>query len=366
MNSRKTGLGRAAIIPRVPYLDGGADTRPFALMNNRSCKQNLRLSVKPDMNCMSRRRTLQGLLGLASGWAPAKVANSQTKSAVAATKLKEGGAEIEVSFESDNFDMPQAALLGWVSQAARAVSAYYGRFPVPRARVRIFAGGGQGVSRGTSYGDDGAWCRITVGRRTTDADLNDDWMLTHEMVHFAFPSVPRRHHWIEEGSATYVEPIARVQIGNLTAAQVWSDMLRDMHQGLPGEGDRGLDNTHTWGRTYWGGALFCLLADIGIRKSTANAKGLEDALRAINRAGGTIETDWPLERAFETGDKATGGKTLMEQYRKMGAEPTMVDLPDLWKQLGVAREDGKVVFDDRAPLAEARKAIMQGSGARRG
>jgi hypothetical protein len=318
------------------------------------CKQKPPRSVNLEVTGMNRRSMLRCWLGLAAGPALA-----QTKLADAPTKLKEGGAEIDVSFESDNFDLPQTALLGWVSQAARAVSAYYGRFPVPHARVRIFAGNGRGVSHGTSYGDGGAWCRITVGRRTTAADLNEDWMLTHEMVHFAFPSVERRHHWIEEGSATYVEPVARVQIGNLTAAQVWSDMLRDMHQGLPEEGDRGLDNTHTWGRTYWGGALFCLLADIGIRKNTANAKGLEDALRAINRAGGTIAVDWPLERALEIGDKATDGKTLIELYKKMRAQPIMVDLPDLWKQLGVAREeDGRVVFDDRAPLAGVRKAIM--------
>lgn len=277
----------------------------------------------------------------------------------APAKLKVGGAQLEVSFESAEFDLPQAALLGWVSQSARAVSAYYGNFPVPRARVKIFARGGQGISSGTSYGDDGAWCRISVGRATTAADLNADWMLTHEMVHFAFPSVPRRHHWIEEGSATYVEPIARVMIGNLTASQVWGDMMHDMHKGLPEEGDGGLDNTHTWGRTYWGGALFCLLADIGIRKNTANAKGLQDALRAINRAGGTIQADWPLQRAFEIGDKAADGKTLMELYRKMRAQPAMEDLPGLWKQLGVGREGGQVVFDDQAPLAAVRKAIMR-------
>jgi hypothetical protein len=310
------------------------------------------------MNWMSRRKGLR-LLGLAAGSALARAAASQTKPAEASAKVKEGGAEIGVSFESDEFDLPRTALLGWVSQSARAVSSYFGRFPVPRARVRIFAGGGSGVSNGTSFGDDGAWCRITVGRQTTAADLNDDWMLTHEMVHFGFPSVARRHHWIEEGTATYVEPIARVQVGNLTAAQVWSDLLRDMHQGLPEQGDDGLDNTHTWGRTYWGGALYCLLADIGIRKNTANAKGLEHALRAINRAGGTIEADWPLERVLDTGDKATDGKTLMELYHKMRNQPVMVDLPDLWKQLGVARADGKIVFDDRAPLAAVRKAIMR-------
>jgi hypothetical protein len=307
---------------------------------------------------IGRRSALRRCFGLLSGSALTRAA----RAAAPSTKLKIGGADIDVSFESEHFDLPQAALLDWVRQAARAVSAYYGQFPVPHARVRIFAGRGRGVSHGTSYGDDGPWTRITVGEHTTAADLDEDWMMTHEMVHWAFPSVPRRHHWIEEGIATYVEPIARVQIGNLTGAQIWSDMLRDMHQGLPEEGDRGLDNTHTWGRTYWGGALFCLLADVGIRKNTANAKGLEDALRAINRAGGTIEADWPLERALETGDKAADGKTLMELYRKMAGQPVKVDLPDLWKQLGVARKDGGVVFDDRAPLAGVREAIMRGSG----
>jgi len=302
---------------------------------------------------MSRRSALEWLLGLGAGRAIARAAQP----ADSATKLQVGGGVIEVSFAPDGFDLPPAALLGWVRQAAQAVTAYYGRFPVPQATVRIFTGEGQGIRHGVSYGDDGVWCRITVGRGTAKAELDRDWMLTHEMVHFAFPSVERRHHWIEEGMATYVEPIARVLIGNLTTAQVWSDMLRDMHQGLPEEGDEGLDNTHTWGRTYWGGALFCLLADIAIRKNTANAKGLQDALRAINRAGGNIETDWPLERALETGDKAADGKTLMELYRKMRDAPVMVDLPGLWRQLGVARVDGTVVFDGHAPLARAREAI---------
>ncbi|HTQ54990.1 MAG TPA: hypothetical protein VMI94_11055 [Bryobacteraceae bacterium] len=265
---------------------------------------------------------------------------------------------IQVTIESGDFDLPGTTLLQWVRLAARAVSTYYGQFPVPRARLEIFVRGGEGVDDGRSDGDDGVWTRIEVGRHTTAGELDRDWMLTHEMVHYAFPSVRRRHHWIEEGTATYVEPIARVEIGNLAAEQVWSDMMRDMPQGLPEEGDRGLDNTHTWGRTYWGGALFCLLADVGIRKKTGNARGLRDALRAINRAGGRIDVDWPLERALEIGDKATGGKTLMDLYRKMGPQPMTVDLPGLWKQLGVRRENGRIVYDDRAPLAGTRRAIM--------
>src|SRR5579863_4906316 len=125
------------------------------------------------------------------------------------------------------------------------------------------------------------------------------------MVHFGFPSVEERHHWIEEGIATYVEPIARAQVGRLTAERVWREMVDRMPQGLPGDGDQGLDNTHTWGRTYWGGAIFCLLADIRIREQTANRLGLQQALRGILKASDGIDTDWPIDRTLAAGDAVT-------------------------------------------------------------
>jgi hypothetical protein len=277
------------------------------------------------------------------------------------TTFQVGGASILVSLEPDRFDLPEKTLLGWVEQCARAVTGYFGRYPVPEARIRLLTSDRPGVSNGKSFGGRGVMCRVAVNRRATLAELDQDWILTHEMVHFGFPSVPERHHWIEEGMATYVEPIARARAGVWPAEQGWSDMIRDMPQGLPAPGDQGLDNTHTWGRTYWGGALFCLLADVEIRKQTANGKGLEDALRAINGAGGTIDVDWPLERALEIGDKATGGKTLTELHAKMGSAAVTVDLPDLWKQLGVERRGASAIFDDQAPLASVRRSILKGS-----
>jgi predicted metalloprotease with PDZ domain len=126
---------------------------------------------------------------------------------------------------------------------------------------------------------------------------------------------------------------------------------------LPRREDRGLDFTPTWGRTYWGGALFCLLADIEIRKRTGNRKGLEDALRAILAAGGTIETEWPLTKALRIGDEATGVPVLSELYEKMKASPYPVDLNALWKELGVERKEGLIRFNDSAPLGAIRRAI---------
>ena len=273
--------------------------------------------------------------------------------------LEIGGATIEVTFGSDQFDAGRQVLLDWIDVGARAVSSYFGRFPVSHARLLVAMTPGRRSINGVTWGDGGAHSRITVGQHATAQDLARDWVLTHEMVHYGFPSVDAEHHWMEEGSATYIEPIARAAVGNLPVTQVWGDMVRDMPQGLPAAGDQGLDRNHTWGRTYWGGALYCLLADVGIRRKSRNKKGLVDALRAVNRAGGNIENDWPLKRALQVGDRATGGKVLATLYEQMAAKPMPVDLPDLWRQLGVMREGGQVTFDSRAPLAGVREAICR-------
>ena len=99
------------------------------------------------------------------------------------------------------------------------------------------------------------------------------------------------------------------------------------------------------------------MADVEIRKRTRNSKGFQDALRAINRAGGTIEADWPLDRAFEIGDKATGSSTLMELYEQMASKPVAVDLAHLWAQLGVRPNAQGVTLDDQAPWAAIRSGI---------
>jgi hypothetical protein len=185
-------------------------------------------------------------------------------------------------------------------------------------------------------------------------------MLTHEMVHLAFPSVEGNHHWMEEGLSTYVEPIARIRAGHWTARQMWIDLVRDLPKGLPKEGDRGLDHTHTWGRIYWGGALFCFVADVEIRRKTKNQKGLEDALRGILNAGGDIRKDWELEGALKVGDQAAGADVLVKLYEKMKDQPVNVDLAALWKELGIESDGETIHFKEDAPLAAVRRSITDG------
>jgi hypothetical protein len=278
-----------------------------------------------------------------------------------AARLQIGGGTLDITFDAK----PNAALrqltLDWITRAAKAVTIYYTRFPVQHVDITIHLGEGSGVGAGRASGEDGPHINVALGTETTLDDLTgdgNDWIMTHEMVHLALSSVEREHHWIEEGLATYVEPIARVRAGELTADDVWRDMVDNMPKGQPAPGDQGLDGTPTWGRTYWGGAIFCLLADIEIRKQTHNRMGLENALRGIIKAGGTIDTEWGLARVLTVGDKAIGIPVLQSLYDKMKASSTPVALDGLWHQLGVEERNGVVIFHDDAPLADVRKQIM--------
>lgn len=278
---------------------------------------------------------------------------------LAAHRITLRDATLDVAFAPGELAVSQGAVLGWVSASAQAVADFYGRFPVEHVRILILPVEGNDVQSGTAYGSRGAAINVAVGRFADADDLARDWIMTHEMVHLALPDLPDIHSWMEEGVATYVEPLARVQSGQLTKEQLWGDLVRGLPQGLPQAGDRGLDRTPTWGRTYWGGALFCLLADITIRQRTQNRQGLQDALRGILDSGANIEVEWSIGRALQVGDAATGTQVLRELYQQMRATPVRVDLPQLWRLLGVKVRGEFVLFDEQAPLAPLRRAITR-------
>ncbi|MFI5092055.1 MAG: hypothetical protein ACHQIK_01310 [Candidatus Acidiferrales bacterium] len=290
---------------------------------------------------------------------------SSSKAADVTSTVVIGGSRIDVTIDSSEAPLSQADVMQWVKNAAESVATYYGRFPVPHLTLRVVSFDGSGVRHGTTWGKDGGLIRIFAGSKTSAADFADDWMLTHEMVHLAFPSMADEHHWLEEGSAVYVEPIARIRAGHWTAMEMWHDLVRDMPKGEPQEGDAGLDHTHTWGRTYWGGALFCFVADVEIRKQTKNKKGLEDALRGVLDAGGDIRVDWDLEKALKIGDQAVGLDVLEKLYAEWKEKPVQVDLPAMWKELGVevGPDGATVTLNNDAPMAAIRRAIEMGTPA---
>jgi hypothetical protein len=265
--------------------------------------------------------------------------------------------DIRVEFDDAAYTAGSAAVLDWVGRSAGIVTGYYGTFPAHSLRILLEPQSGAGVRSGKTWGYHGGFIRMEVGRDVTASQLMNDWVLVHEMTHLALPDVGEDHDWLAEGLAVYIEGIERVQAGNRSAEDVFAEQLRQMPKGLPQPGDRGLDHTHTWARTYWGGAMFCLLADVEIHQRTGNRMGLQDAMREVLRASGGMAVDWPIDKVFATADAATGTTVMSQLYAQMKDAPVTPDLPHLWQQLGVGSAD-TVTFNDAAPLAAVRRAIM--------
>lgn len=294
-------------------------------------------------------RMAAGTIGMLPPCAPAQGAAQPI-----VEHLQIGGGRLELQF-ADGFDAAlQVEARAWVRRSAEAVAGYFGRFPVPAAELLLLPVPGPGVKGGTAFALPSLLIRVRLGRETTREQFLDDWVMTHEMVHLAVPRVPRSQQWLHEGIATYVEGVARGRAGLVEPALVWREWRRDMPQGQPQDGDAGLDHTPTWGRTYWGGAMFCLLADVELRRCSGGHVGLREALRAVLAAGGSYAAQWPLPRILATADAAVGQAVMIELYRNMKDRPAPVDLAALWQQLGV--HDGGL--DDAAPLAALRRAIL--------
>ena len=278
-------------------------------------------------------------------------------------RLSVQGGSISVVIAKGAFQLDRLRMASWIQRSAVAVSTYFGRFPVDQVRLLLVPGGGDHIGPATTWGFNGSVTRVHVGHAVSDAALRNDWVMVHEMVHLALPNVPRSSEWLLEGNATYVEPIARAQAGQITPQEVWRWAVEDMPKGQPQAGDLGLDHTHTWARTYWGGAMFWLLAELAIYKKSAGRYRLQDALRAINRSSGGNTSAWSVDQVADAGDAAVHTDALASLYAQLKDRPVDVDLHDVLTQLGVSEGDGVIRLDDNAPLSRLRRSITTATAA---
>jgi hypothetical protein len=270
--------------------------------------------------------------------------------------LEVGGARLTLGIAPVTFAMSDQEIEGWVQEAAAAVAAYYRRFPVKDLLVLVTPARGERLG-GVTLGEGGASVLLRLGTATPAARARSHWVLTHELMHLGFPSMLHRHIWMEEGMAVFGEPIVRVRAGMVDEDQLWSEWLEQGAIGLPRPGEGGLEETHTWARTYWGGALFWLVADVTLRERTGNARSVDDVLRALVAAGGNVNARWTVEDVLRVADAAAGVPVISELFHTLAEAPGAPDLPALWKRLGISLDGDRVVYDDRAPLAAVRRAM---------
>ena len=254
----------------------------------------------------------------------------------------------------------RADLFDWVERTAQAQSNYWQGFTAKQALLGLVpVTHRQGVGYGRSVPGGGVTVMVEVGTDVDRRRLFDDWVLTHELIHTGMPFIRRGGTWFMEGAATYVEPIIRARAGWKTEEEVWREWVDNMPKGVRAfsgsmANARGQEN-------YWGGATFMLLADVGLRRATNGAKGLEDCLAGVLWSGLDGARRATIAEYAAACDGVTGTTVmsgLVERHFN-SAEP--VDLAALWKDLGISLVAGRIALDDSAPSARWRKLIVPGT-----
>lgn len=276
------------------------------------------------------------------------------------TRLNISGGKINAVFTDGTPGLDRSRVLRWIETSATALATYFGRYPTRQLGLLIVADDGDRIGHGTTYGYRGPAIRIHVGVGAGEKAFTDDWVLVHEMMHTALPDLPRRALWLQEGNATWVEPVARAQAGQLPPTEVWRQAIRGMPNGMRDSDAGSMDGARDWGRLYWGGAIFWLEAEIAIYEQSNGRFLLRDALRAINRASGGNGADWSPEEMMAVGDRATATAALQDLYARFSSTGIQGDLRSLFDRLGVAADpQSGVRFDPHAELSDLTRRITQ-------
>src|SRR5258708_11359996 len=101
-----------------------------------------------------------------------------------------GSSQIEVSTDDTWPKLSTAQRKHWIQNAADAVVAYYGRYPVPHVFLQLRSFDGTGVRGGKTFSSRGGFVCIDGGCDNTEGDPRSDWMFTHAIVHVTVSSVP--------------------------------------------------------------------------------------------------------------------------------------------------------------------------------
>ena len=278
--------------------------------------------------------------------------------------VEAAGAKLEIVLVSDTkLTLSDDEVATWVKEDAECVAQIYGHFPVDRASIFIVPIDGAGeVVFGKVLSLGGSSVIALTGTRFTKEDTHHDWVLVHEMTHLGFPTIGNVR-WLTEGLATYYEPILRTRMGWRTPLSLWDALAHSMKRGIPREGSElALDKRDSIDDVYWGGAVFLLLADVGIRRATNNQKSFDDVLRAIVSQGGDATVVWTLPEVIAAAKKATGTDVFGDLVLRLAVKGERVDLDALWRDLGVI-ESPRPALDDTAKDAAIRRAI-DGSSAK--
>jgi hypothetical protein len=252
----------------------------------------------------------------------------------------------------------------WISAAAAASARVTGSFPAPRATLLlvpgppfpgmpvIFGVAGRGVRPSVS---------LIVSSEATEAQLVPDWTAVHELSHLLTGYAQGDDVWLSEGLATYYEEVLRARAGLISREAAWLALDRGFRRGAAEGGSRTLQEEsssmhahRSYTRVYWAGAAIVLLADLAYRQ----AGGSLDL--AVVRAWARREERMSARELMAALDGEEDGAFARVAAAALGSEE-FPSLDGAYTWLGITRDGDRLAFDDAAPGAAVRDALMNDS-----
>jgi hypothetical protein len=206
---------------------------------------------------------------------------------------------------------------------------------------------------------------VFVPRGRPREALEEDWVLSHELAHFALPFVRREDAWASEGFASYYQEVLRGLSGQRSARRVAKSLYRAFLQGESESRERSLREealhmaeTSRYRPVYWGGAALFFAIDVAMRQLDAGRSGLVDA---------TVDLRAPADNArLWTGAQLLAAlDASLEQpvASRLAAEALARPFPDFratFAALGITAQGDELQFDEDPEHVALRRRVLGG------
>jgi len=273
----------------------------------------------------------------------------------------------------DGVDAAQRAKLdAWIAHVSRAALSAYGRFPLADVQVLLIPDGPQHehdpVGFGQSTRGQGHAVTLFVDPAQSAAAFDRDWVAVHEFSHLFHPYLDDRGSWLAEGLATYYQNVLRARAGLLTPSAAWEQIDAGFARGRSATTPSGATTLESvaeaestrpnFMRVYWSGTAYWLEVDTELRRSSGNRLGIDEALRRFDACCLPDHRGWKPEDFVAKLDALIGSDVFRRRFAEYRARTDFPDLAPLYQDLGIRREGGALTFEDDAPAADVRRAIM--------
>ncbi|MCB1747848.1 MAG: hypothetical protein H6977_16155 [Gammaproteobacteria bacterium] len=262
-----------------------------------------------------------------------------------------------------------AMLARWLATAVATAARAHGRLGARHVQVVVVpvADADEAVPFGQVIRDGGSAVQFFVDAARAESAFLADWTAPHEFSHLLLPYVEADAKWVAEGLASYYQNVLMARAGSYDEARAWAKLVAGFGRGEHSVPALSLDDALPVGgwdgimKTYWGGAAVFLLADVELRRRSAGAAGLDQALAGLAACCLPSPRTWTAPDLFAALDAQAPFAVFTPLYARHHAAAAFPAWRPALRALGVVvGDDGSVTLDDGAPDAALRRAIMDG------